>query len=115
MRYLGMMDFAEINRMTLYEYEMRMTAYRLKQADLEYAIHLLAWESWNVQAMKKQGKHKRIPVFKKFRQFFDYEGRVKAILRGEDGRRNGMAAGRKKEIAGLLKKQKERRQGDGIH
>lgn len=102
-----MKDFSEINRMTLYEYEMRMTAYRLQQADREYNIHLLAWESWNVQAMKKQGKHKRVPVFGTFKQFYDYEGRVKDILSGNSEKTN--LPDKKRKLARLLKKQKERR------
>ena len=55
---------------------MRMKAFRLQQVDRDYDIHLLAWESWNVQAMKKQGKNKKVPVFKNFKQFFDYESRL---------------------------------------
>ncbi len=77
LRYLGMRDFPEIRRMTLYEYNMRMKAFRLQQVDRDYDLHLLAWESWNVQAMKKQGKNKTVPVFKTFKQFFDYEARLK--------------------------------------
>ena len=72
-----MSDFHEIESMTLYEYNMRMKAFRLQQVDRDYDIHLLAWESWNVQAMKKHGKNRKVPVFRTFRQFFDYESRLK--------------------------------------
>ncbi len=78
LRFLGMSDFREIYRMTLYEYSMRMMAYRLRQVDKDFDIHLLAWESWNVQAMKKSGK-KRVPVFRTFKKFFDYEKRVREV------------------------------------
>lgn len=112
MRCFGMNDLAEIARMTLYEYEMRMTAYQLKQVDREYEIHLQAWANWNVQAMKSQGKRKKVPVFKTFRQFFDYEQCIHDVLKGMD--KGDKALGTKKKgLVELLKKQKERRQGDG--
>lgn len=65
-----MHDFTEIDRMTMYEYCVRMKSHRLQQVDHEYMLHLLAWQSWDVQAMKKQGR-KRVPVYKNFSQFFD--------------------------------------------
>lgn len=79
-----MVDFREIGRMTLYEYNLRMKAFRLQQADRDYDLHLLAWESWNVQAMKKHGNSKRVPVFKNFKQFFDYEARIRDAVGGEE-------------------------------
>ncbi len=94
--------------MTLYEYDMRMTAYRLKQADREYEIHLQAWLNWNVQARKKKGKHKCVPVFKTFQQFFDYKKCVREAL-GSENEGSGFARPIKQGIADLLKKQKEGR------
>lgn len=102
-----MNDFTEIYRMTLYEYDMRMQAMRLRQVDREYDLHLLAWESWNVQAMKPQGKNKRVPVFKTFKQFFDYDKRLKEISGTKQGNN------KKSRIAMAMKRQKERRQNDG--
>lgn len=107
-RYFGMSDFAEINRMTLYEYDVRMTAYRLKQVDREYEIHLQAWENWNVQATKKQGKKRQVPVFQTFKQFFDYEKKVQDILKPDN-----KDDAKKKGIADILRRQKERRLNDG--
>ena len=104
-----MNNFVEIYRMTLYEYNMRMRAFRLKQVDRDYDMHLLAWESWNVQAMKKQGKNKRVPVFKTFKQFFDYEARIKEVIHGE---KNGKDS-KMRRIADAMQKQKERRSNDG--
>lgn len=82
LRYLGMADFNEIDRMTLYEYGMRMKALRLRQIDREYEIHLQAWANHNVQATKRQGKDKAVPVFKTFKQFFDYEKRIEEVTGG---------------------------------
>ena len=111
-RYLGMDDFAEIGRMTLYEYDMRMTAFRLKQADREYELHWQAWLGWNVQAMKKKGKRKQTPVFKTFQQFFDYKKCIREAL-GSEQEGSGLARPIKQGIADLLKKQKEGRKAHG--
>lgn len=102
-----MSDFPEIDKMTLYEYDMRMTAYHLQQVDREYEIHLQAWVNWNVQAMKSKGKNKRVPVFKDFKQFFNYEQRVKDVL--------GVPVNVEKKhgIAKIIKEQAERRQKSG--
>lgn len=104
-----MSDFHEIERMTLYEYNMRMKAFRLKQVDKEYDIHLQAWENWNVQAMKKQGKNKKVPVFKNFKEFFDYEARQQEAAEGKKDDKNRTIS----RVAAAMRRQKERRQGDG--
>ncbi len=53
-----------------------MEAARLKNVDLTYREHLQAWLNFVVKARKgKQGK----PVYKKFKQFFDYEAAVKEV------------------------------------
>ncbi len=110
LRFLGMNDFAEINRMTLYEYNMRMTAFRLKQADREYAIHLQAWMNREIKAKRESGKKKLVPVYKTFKQFFDFEKRVREILRTEEKAGVNMKS---QGIYNLMKKQKERRLEDG--
>lgn len=105
-----MSDFAEIDRMTLYEYEMRMKASDLRRVDREYEIHLQAWANWNVQAMKKSGKRKRVPVFKTFKQFFDYKEAEQAILLPK--KRKGESTKPQRIIRGM-EKQKERRRAHG--
>lgn len=100
-----MQDFAEINRMTLYEYEMRMKASNLRSVDREYEIHLQAWANWNVQATKKSGK-KRAPVFKTFKQFFDFKKAESKILNGE--KKRGFSQGQR-IIEGMRRQKKGRR------
>ena len=63
--------------MTLYEYGIRMKAFRLQMADHEYWIHLQAWVNREVKAERRKGRGKSEPVYKKFDSFFDYEKRVK--------------------------------------
>lgn len=110
LRFLGMNDFTEINRMTLYEYNMRMTAFRLKQADREYGIHLQAWANREIKAKRESGKKKLVPVYKTFKQFFDLEKRIREILRVEEP--VGINT-KSRGIYNLMKKQKERRLEDG--
>lgn len=63
--------------MTLYEYEVRMLAFRLKRLDQERDIYLQSWMNNQVKATK--GK-KQEPYFKEFNNFFNYEEQEKIIL-----------------------------------
>lgn len=76
MRYLSMNDFLEIDRTTMYEYELRMKAFRLRYLDREAAMHKQAWVSRQVGATKKNGK----PFYRTFKQFFDYEKAERNML-----------------------------------
>ena len=71
-----MNEIEAIERMTLYEYELRMRAYRLKMVDEEYWIYLQAWDNMEVKAEKKKRKGRSEPVYKRFDRFFDYEKRL---------------------------------------
>ncbi len=97
--------------MTLYEYRMRKKAYRLMQLDREYEIHMQAWANWCVKSMKNVGRNKRVPVYKTFKQFFDYE----KYLRKEIGssREKSAEDEKKRRIARMVKQQRERRKSDG--
>lgn len=57
---------------------MRMKAYRLAQVDKEYDMHLQAWLNHAVTTTKEQG-NKHVPVYKSFKDFFDYEKRLKEV------------------------------------
>ena len=64
------------------EYLLLMKAYNLKRVDKEYDYHLQAWLGQQVQATEQRGK-KSVPVYKNFKDFFDYEERVNDILKPE--------------------------------
>nr|WP_240338657.1 hypothetical protein [Lactococcus lactis] len=66
MRYLGIANLRDIERMTISEYELRLKAYRLKRLDEQEFIYQQAWANWQVQATKQQGKKPLYPTFKKF-------------------------------------------------
>lgn len=65
--------------MTIPEYKLLMKAVRLKQIDKEYELHLQAYLNLLVKAEKKAGKGKSKPVYRKFKQFYDYEKRLAEI------------------------------------
>lgn len=65
--------------LTLQEYGWRIKAYKLQQVDKEYAMSLQAWKNQQVTATKEQNK-KQVPVYKEFKQFFDYEKRIAELL-----------------------------------
>lgn len=71
-RFLDFKSFAEVDRLTIPEYELLMEAVRLKQVDLDYRNHLQAFLNFAVKAEKKSGKKSR-PVYSKFKRFYDYE------------------------------------------
>ena len=64
--------------MTFREYSFEIHAYRLRHLDERHRMHLQAWTSHQVTSTKKQGD-KTVPVFKSFKDFFDYEKELKEI------------------------------------
>lgn len=75
-RYLGFTRLIDVEVLTLREYFYRIKAYQLKQIDKEYDLHLQAWLIAQAKATKEQGK-KQVPVFRTFKDFYDYEKRLK--------------------------------------
>lgn len=59
--------------MTIPEYKLLMEAVQLKQIDADYRNHLQAYLNFAVKAEKKSGKNKSKPVYRKFKQFYNYE------------------------------------------
>ena len=67
------------------EYSLLMEAVKLKEVDQDYRNHLQAFLNFAVKAEKKVGKNKSAPVYKKFKQFFNYEAEIKkAGKKGEE-------------------------------
>lgn len=78
-RYLDLKTISAVDSMLLFEYKMLMKAYSLKSLDYDYKAHKQAWINQQVQATKEQGK-KTIPVYRNFKQFFDYEKMEQELL-----------------------------------
>lgn len=98
-RYLDFKSFDEVDRLTIPEYNLLMEAARLKQIDLDYRNHLQAWLNFVVQAKKKAGKHKQKPVYKKFKQFYNYKEALEDAKDDAEGKKSKFSG-----IGKLLKK-----------
>ena len=72
-------SFADVDRLTLDEYNLLMEAVRLKQVDKDYRNHLQAFLNFAVKAQRKTGKDKSKPVYSKFKRFYDYEAEIKKV------------------------------------
>lgn len=98
-RFLDYKSFAEVDRLTIPEYELLMEAVRLKQVDMDYRCHLQAYLNFVVKAEKKAGKGKSKPVYSSFKKFFDYEKKLAEVTK-KKGEKKSRFAG----IGKLLKK-----------
>lgn len=79
-RYLDFKNFDQVDLLTFAEYELLMKAVELKEIDLNYHIHLLAFSNFRVKAKKKAGRNKTRPVYSTFKKFFDYEYELNKVL-----------------------------------
>jgi hypothetical protein len=94
---LDFKSFAEVDRLTIPEYNLLMEAVRLKQIDMDYRNHMQAWLNRVVKAEKKSGK-KTKPVYTKFKQFYDYEKNL-GKAKGDENKKSRFSG-----IGELLKK-----------
>lgn len=78
-----MTELKKIERMTFYEYTLKMTAFQLKMVDEDYALHKAAWLAQQVKATKKMGKEMR-PYYTSFEKFYDYAKRERMVLGQEE-------------------------------
>lgn len=98
-RYLEFKSLAEVDRLTIPEYNLLMEAFRLRQVDQEYNAHLQAWLNFAVKARKKTGKGKSRPVYSKFKRFYDYEKRLEEVQKiGKESRFSGIGKFFKKGV-----------------
>lgn len=97
-RYLDFKSFAEVDRLTIPEYNLLMEAVRLKQVDMDYRNHLQAFLNFAVKAEKKAGKGKSKPVYGKFKDFYNYDAEVEKV------RNKGKTKSRFSGIGKFLKK-----------
>ena len=79
-RYYDFKSYDEIGGITIAEYNTLMKAVELRQVDMDYRNHQLAYLSFVVQGQKKAGKNKTKPVYPKFEKFYDYEKEINRVL-----------------------------------
>lgn len=68
-----------MDRLTIAEYKLLMEAAQFKQVDADYRNHLQAFLNFAVKAEKKTGKNKSKPVYRKFKQFYNYEEELRKV------------------------------------
>ena len=73
-----------MDRLTIPEYKLLMEAAQLKQVDEDYRNHLQAFLNFAVKAEKKAGKNKSKPVYRKFKQFYNYEAELRKVTKAEE-------------------------------
>lgn len=78
-RFLDFKSFAEVDRLTVAEYNLLMEAQQYKQVDIDYRQHLQAYLNFAVKAEKKAGKGKTKPVYTRFKKFYDYEKELEKV------------------------------------
>lgn len=86
-RYLGFKSLAEVDRLTIPEYELLMEAYQLKCVDEERQTHWQAFLNFAVQAKRKVGKRKEKLVYSRFDKFFDYEKEINRVKNKKGGKK----------------------------
>jgi len=84
-----MRSFAEVDQLTISEYNLLMEAVRLREVDKDYRNHLQAFLNLAVKAEKKVGKNKSKLIYSKFERFFDYQAEVDKA-KGKKSRFSGM-------------------------
>lgn len=91
-----------MDQLTVAQYNVMMEALELKMFDQNFAAHRQAYLDFAVRAERKVGK-KTVPVYKKFRKFFDYERELENLKKRRTKRTDPRFAG----ISKLIRK------GDG--
>ena len=72
-----------------------MKAAALRRIDREFEIYLQAWTNQQAKATRNNGK---TPRYKTFKDFFDYEARVREIISGEPSEKQDAHAAYRKYI-----------------
>ena len=98
--HLGFNNIKDVDKMTLEEYELLMKRYNLQQVEKERDLHWQAWLNRQVKAMKEVGK-KQEYIFKKFKDFYDYEKHLNAV-------KNKTIDKNKRRLINIAKKVNER-------
>lgn len=70
-----------MDRLTIAEYELLMKAAELREADLDYRLHMQAFLNVQAGAKKKAGKNKERLVYNRFDKFYDRKKEVDRIMK----------------------------------
>lgn len=79
-RYLGFTTFDEVYRLSFHDYEVLMKAAALKEADLDYRCHMLAFLNTRAGLKKRAGKNKEKFAYPTFKKFYDREKAIDEVM-----------------------------------
>lgn len=82
-RYLNVVSFDVVDRMTIPEYLMHLKAYALRSVDEEMKIHLSAFLNLAVKSTRGTGNNIK-PKYPTFKSFFDYDRRLAELEHPKD-------------------------------
>jgi len=57
-----------------------MKSVELRQVDMDYRTHQIAYLTFVAKGQKKSGRNKTKPVYPRFDKFYDYESEVNRVL-----------------------------------
>lgn len=97
-RFFGFRTLDEVNRLSFKEYDLLVKAENLKQVDIDYRVHQLAWLPIIAKGQKRVGKNKLKYVYDKFEKFYDHNKAVKAVLGKKEEKSNGIFTGYEKYL-----------------
>lgn len=86
------MSLLEAKRCTIREYEIYDKARRIEEEREIYHLNLLAWQSVQAGATKKNGR----PVYRRFSEMYDFEKNYLRSIKGrspKDRKKNAIAEG----------------------
>lgn len=81
------------------EYQLRLEAFRIRQAERERQLALQAWLNQDVQAVKGSSKHPK-RKYTKFDEFYDFQARTDEIR--EEFEVGYQKSSKKKEDVGMI-------------
>lgn len=93
-RFLGFKSFDEVDRLTIPEYELLMKAAELREADIDYRLHMQAFLNMQVQAKRKAGKGREKPVYPQFDKFYDRRKEIERIMEPQKKKRRFAGIGK---------------------
>lgn len=98
---MGFKGFDEVDRLTIAEYELLMKAAELREADIDYRLHMQAFLNVQAGAKKKAGKNKERLVYSRFNKFYDRKREIDRIMNRETDEKSRFAG-----IGELFRKRK---------
>lgn len=81
---MGFKGFDEVDRLTIAEYELLMKAAELREADIDYRLHMQAFLNVQAGAKKKAGKNKERLVYNRFDKFYDRKKEIDRIMKPKE-------------------------------